>query len=141
MRRILSTEGADDATLDRLIDALSLHGWRDRDPGPDLLHLLTETVSSRSAAMVMFARKLTLSPHDMASQDYDTVRCDGLLSDVEMLDLVQVVGYFNYANRIVAGMGVKLASKVVTSLHGSKFIQNTFFIGNLSEESRVKSKE
>ena len=103
MRRILSTEGADDATLDRLIDALSLHGWRDRDPGPDLLHLLTETVSSRSAAMVMFARKLTLSPHDMASQDYDAVRHHGLLSDVEMLDLVQVVGYFNYANRIVAG--------------------------------------
>jgi len=97
----------DDATLDLLLETLRQHEWRDRAPSPSLLQL-AQKVSHRTPAMLVFARKLTLSPHEMTSEDHDVVRRDGSLSDVELLDLVQVIGYFNYANRIVAGLDVKL---------------------------------
>jgi len=97
----------DDATLDHLLEGLRQHDWRNQDPTPKLLQLV-EKISPRTPAMLVFARKLTLYPHDMTRNDQDVVRHEAGLTDAELLDLVQVVGYFNYANRIVAGLDVKL---------------------------------
>ena len=99
----------DDATCDQLLDTLRHHEWRDDPPPPHLLQL-TQQISPRTPALIVFSRKLTLTPYDMTSQDHDDVRRNGSVSDVELLDLVQVVGYFNYANRIIAGLAVRLES-------------------------------
>ena len=59
--------------------------------------------------MLTYAAKLTLSPADVSHDDFDEVkRTGGGLTDVEVLDLVQVTSYFNYVNRMVAGLGVQL---------------------------------
>eukprot|EP01052_Picozoa_sp_SAG31_P010992 SAG31_NODE_612_length_13548_cov_171.183285_9_plen_119_part_00 len=91
------------------------------------LSLLTE----KQAAMVAYARKLTASPALMHKKDVDKLR-KAQLEDREILDLVQVyhtsscvnedasidaetvsmlwwqvVGYYGYANRLVAGLGIQ----------------------------------
>ena len=64
-------------------------------------------LSGREAALVAFAEKLTRTPQAMAQTDVQALRAAGL-NDRAILDLAQCVGYFNYVNRIVTGLGVSL---------------------------------
>jgi len=64
-------------------------------------------LNDRERAMVEYARKLTLAPHDMEEGDVSALRAAGL-DDRSILDLAQCIGYFNYVNRIVTGLGVAL---------------------------------
>ena len=64
-------------------------------------------LSEREAALAEYASKLPLSPEAMTEQDVARLRAAGL-DDRAILDLVQCVGYFNYVNRIVTGLGVTL---------------------------------
>ena len=57
--------------------------------------------------MVLYARKLTCQPLEMREDDLQPLRKAGL-DDRAILDLAQCIGYFNYVNRIVAGLGVIL---------------------------------
>ena len=57
--------------------------------------------------MLDYAAKLTREPGAMRREDVDRLRQAGL-SDREILDLVMVVGYFAFANRLVDGLGVEL---------------------------------
>lgn len=57
--------------------------------------------------MLDYAAKLTRSPADTAASDVESLRTAGL-TDREILDLVMVVGYFAFANRLVDGLGVEL---------------------------------
>ncbi len=66
-----------------------------------------EQVGPRLAAMVPYALALTRAPGTMAPSHVDAVRAAGL-SDCEILELNQVVAYFNYVNRVVMGLGVTL---------------------------------
>ncbi|HLG42722.1 MAG TPA: peroxidase [Planctomycetota bacterium] len=61
----------------------------------------------RELAMLDYAAKLTREPGAMRREDVDRLRQAGL-SDREILDLVMVVGYFAFANRLVDGLGVEL---------------------------------
>lgn len=61
--------------------------------------------------MVEFARKLTATPQQMEVADVEALRAVGGLTDREVLDVVQVTAYFGYANRIVAGLGVRLGGR------------------------------
>jgi uncharacterized peroxidase-related enzyme len=73
-------------------------------------HLSTGRITrltERERALVSYATKLTQNPHDMDHLDVRHLRDVGL-DDRAILDLAQVVGYFNYANRIVRGLGVQL---------------------------------
>jgi uncharacterized peroxidase-related enzyme len=73
-------------------------------------HLATGRVvdlPDREAALVAYATKLTANPHDMDHLDVERLRKVGL-DDRAILDLAQVIGYFNYVNRIVRGLGVQL---------------------------------
>ena len=67
----------------------------------------TGDLGPREAALVAFATKLTASPARMSEVDVAELRTAGL-DDRAILDLAQVVGYFNYVNRIVTGLGVEL---------------------------------
>ena len=57
--------------------------------------------------MVTFAVKLTKTPGAMTDADIEAVREAGF-SDRDILDIVEVVGYYNYANRIADGLGIEL---------------------------------
>lgn len=54
-----------------------------------------------------FAVKLTKTPGQMQPADLDALRRQGF-NDRAIHDIVQVVAYFNYINRIADGLGVDL---------------------------------
>lgn len=58
-------------------------------------------------ALCEYARKLTVSPGAMVEDDLAPMRAVGL-DDRAIVDANQVVAYFNYANRVVDGLGVEL---------------------------------
>lgn len=63
--------------------------------------------SGRELATMRYARKLTMTPGEMLEQDVEDMRAGGL-SDGEILEVNQVCCYFNYANRLLNGLGVSL---------------------------------
>lgn len=59
-------------------------------------------VSPRERALLVYAEKLTRSPATVGEPGIDAMRRVGI-TDREILDAAQVIGYFAYANRIVLG--------------------------------------
>ena len=57
-----------------------------------------------TARLLDFAAKLTLGPRDMRAKDVEGLRESGF-KDPEIVDAVQLVGYFNYVNRVLDGLG------------------------------------
>lgn len=57
--------------------------------------------------MLDYADKLTRTPWDMQRDDVQALRRAGL-SDRDVLDLILVVSYYAYVNRIADGLGVPL---------------------------------
>lgn len=55
--------------------------------------------------LLRYTRKLTLSPGQMIRQDIERLRQAGI-SDGEILEANQIIGYFNYVNRLLNGLGV-----------------------------------
>jgi len=65
-----------------------------------------ETVfTGKELALLNYARKLTLTPGQMQETDVLELREQGL-DDGEILEANQIVGYFNYVNRQLNGLGV-----------------------------------
>ena len=64
------------------------------------------------AAMMRYARKLTLEPGDMVEADVLALREAGY-DDGEILEANQIVGYFNYVNRCLNGLGVTTEGDIV----------------------------
>ena len=62
-------------------------------------------LSDRQRALCDFAVKLTLAPADMTAADIERLRRQGL-DDPQITIATQVIGYFNYINRIADGLGV-----------------------------------
>ena len=56
--------------------------------------------------MCLFAEKLTLQPSTITQLDIDTLS-DFDLSDNEISEIVQIVSYFNYINRVADGLGLE----------------------------------
>ncbi|GGH00652.1 alkyl hydroperoxide reductase AhpD [Polaribacter pacificus] len=59
-----------------------------------------------------YAKRLTLEPSDLQENDVISLRSEGL-SDGEILEINQVVSYFNYANRTVLGLGVSTKGDII----------------------------
>ena len=57
--------------------------------------------------MLHYADQLTTEPWAVAAEDIAGMR-DAGLSDRDILDVAQVVGYYAYANRIASGLGVEI---------------------------------
>lgn len=63
-------------------------------------------------ALMRYAEKLTLHPGDMVEEDVAALREAGL-DDGEILEANQVIGYFNYVNRCLNGLGVTTDGDVI----------------------------
>ena len=59
----------------------------------------------RELAMLVYAARLTVSPAEMQQDDIEALRREGC-EDGEILELNQVIAYFNYSNRLLNGLGV-----------------------------------
>ncbi len=76
-------------------DTLTQSGWE------------TVTLTDRQRALCSCAVKLTRTPAEMNDQDVEALRQAGL-GDVDILDLIQVISYFNYINRIADALNVPM---------------------------------
>jgi uncharacterized peroxidase-related enzyme len=59
----------------------------------------------REVALLDFAVKLTRSPSGVGRHDLDSLRVQGF-ADEELVDAVHCIGYFNFINRVLDGLGV-----------------------------------
>jgi uncharacterized peroxidase-related enzyme len=71
-------------------------------------------IEPRLYAMLEYAEQLTTHPTGTGTEHIEKLRQVGL-SDRDILDLNQVVAYFNYVNRIAEGLGVELEHTFRTS--------------------------
>lgn len=60
---------------------------------------------SAERSMLDFAIKLTRTPEHMKREDLEKLRGEGF-DDAALLEIVQIVGYFNYINRVADALGV-----------------------------------
>ena len=61
--------------------------------------------SGKELALLNYAAKLTVAGGSMEKGDIDTLRAADC-NDGEILEVNQVVAYFNYSNRLLNGLGV-----------------------------------
>jgi uncharacterized peroxidase-related enzyme len=64
-------------------------------------------LSEKRLAMLRYAVKLTLTPAEMTQDDVGALS-DAGFSDLDILHINEVTGYFAYANRIADGLGIQL---------------------------------
>ncbi len=67
----------------------------------------TAGLSPKRESMLGFAVKLTRAPGTVSDADVEDLRSAGF-SDRDILDIVEVVGYYAYANRIADGLGIEV---------------------------------
>ncbi len=60
--------------------------------------------------MLAYATKLTKTPGELSQMDIENLREAGF-TDEEILRINLITSYFNFANRIVSGLGVQLETK------------------------------
>ncbi len=60
-------------------------------------------LNKRHRAMLDFAWKLTITPHDISENDRQKLREAGF-SDQDIFDICDVAGFFNYTNRMAHGL-------------------------------------
>lgn len=89
----------DEARAEAILTAL-----RDRTP--------EAAFDDAELALMRYAEKLTLKPGTMREADVQALR-DAGLDDGQILEANQIVGYFNYVNRLLNGLGVTTAGDVV----------------------------
>ena len=67
----------------------------------------TAGLDDRRTAMLRFADLLTRTPGAMSPDDVESLRAAGF-TDRDVLDVVEVIAYYAYANRIADGLGITL---------------------------------
>jgi uncharacterized peroxidase-related enzyme len=77
-----------------------------RDLGFEPPAQITDTGDARMDAIVAYAARLTTSPAQITETDIEALRQVGL-SDLDILDLNNIVAYFNYINRVANGLGLR----------------------------------
>jgi len=65
-------------------------------------------LSDENKALCGWAEKLTMTPGKMSENDVKGLGASGFSQRAISDDAAQVVGYFNYINRIAEGLGVDL---------------------------------
>jgi uncharacterized peroxidase-related enzyme len=60
----------------------------------------------RLDAIAAYAAKLTLTPGAIVESDIQALRAAGL-SDLDILDLNNIIAYYNYINRVANGLGLR----------------------------------
>ena len=95
----------DDARADHIEKAL-----RNDSPG--------DAFDGAELALMHYTRKLTLHPADMIQDDVQQLK-DAGLDDGQILEANQIIGYFNYVNRLLNGLGVTTDGDTVGYYTGS----------------------
>ena len=62
-------------------------------------------LTPREVALLDYSVKLTVHPRDVRRDDLEALRGHGL-NDEQLVDAVQCIGYFNFINRVLDGLGV-----------------------------------
>ena len=62
-------------------------------------------LTAREVALLDFAVKLTKHPSGVQRDDLDALRQHGF-TDEQLVDAVHCIGYFNFINRVLDGLGV-----------------------------------
>lgn len=86
---------------------------------------LANYLAEKEYALINYAHKLTLSPESLTKADIVYLRSLGY-NDGEILEVNQVVAYFNYANRTVMGLGVTTAGEVLGLSPSNKNDENAW---------------
>lgn len=73
---------------------------------------LIDFLSKKEFALVDYAKKLTFTADKIKKEDIENLKSLGY-SDGEILEVNQVVSYFNYANRTVLGLGVNTNNEIL----------------------------
>ncbi|MEP5611229.1 MAG: peroxidase-related enzyme [Cyclobacteriaceae bacterium] len=71
-----------------------------------------DTFSQKEKSGLVYAKKLTIDHSSLIEKDIENLRDSGF-DDGEILELNQVVSYFNYANRTVLGLGVSTKGDIL----------------------------
>jgi len=61
---------------------------------------------------MLYAQKLTAAPGGMQQTDVEKLKQAGL-DDGQILEANQIIGYFNYVNRLLNGLGVTTVGDTV----------------------------
>jgi uncharacterized peroxidase-related enzyme len=71
------------------------------------IHNDYRTAGLRPSEVVLldYAVKLTKNPRDVGRGDLEALRTAGYM-DEQLVDAVQCIGYFNFINRVLDGLGV-----------------------------------
>ena len=88
---------------DEKADALKIHIENDS---------LSDILTEKEFAFVNYAKLLTLDASSLTEDDILQLKKLGI-NDGEILEVNQVVSYFNYANRTVLGLGVNTNNEVL----------------------------
>ena len=73
---------------------------------------LDDILSEKESALFQYAKRLTLQLSDVNEADVTRLKSLGY-DDGEILEVNQVIAYFNYANRTVMGLGVNTNNEVL----------------------------
>ena len=68
--------------------------------------------AGKELALLVYVRKLTLTPQEMVEADIAALRAAGA-EDAEIFEANQVCAYFNYSNRLLNGLGVTTKGDVL----------------------------
>ncbi len=73
---------------------------------------LLEILNEKEFVLSVYGKQLTLEANKITKNDINNLRKYGI-NDGEILEVNQVVAYFNYANRTVLGLGVNTNNEVL----------------------------
>ena len=71
-----------------------------------------DAFDGKTLAVLRYAQRLTLTPGEMAREDV-TALTEAGVDDGEILEANQIIGYFNYVNRCLNGLGVTTEGDIV----------------------------
>ena len=71
-----------------------------------------DAFDGKTLALLRYTQKLTLTPGEMVRDDV-TALTEAGVDDGEILEANQIVGYFNYVNRCLNGLGVTTEGDIV----------------------------
>ena len=104
---VVSLENRCEACIITHAGALEAHGMDKRNSDVLLANWRRAKLSERERAMAEFASDLTLHCEMACEENLDELR-DAGLSELDILEVVQIVAIFNATNRLNAGLGIKV---------------------------------
>ncbi len=75
-------------------------------------HTPDKVFQGKELTLLNYAKKLTTSVAKMEASDMEPMRAAGC-TDGEILEINQVIAYFNYSNRVLNGLGVTTEGDVI----------------------------